>query len=144
MSDQSSSSAELSASEELPLVVPADDSMNDVTEDMDDEEAIQSQLAREDREATSSQAGSSPSDHEPVAQGSRDMVEHAREELAREESVELGEPEIGRFDRLMGLLQNGLDMLRTAEFTKEETYQVEDMFMDMKHELYQAEKRGRR
>lgn len=111
---------------------------------MDDEQAIQSQLAREEREATSSQVEATTSKQEPVAQGSQDIVEQVREELVREESVELGEPEVGSFDRLMVMLQNGLSMLRTAEFTKEETYQVEDMFMDMKHELYQAEKRGRK
>lgn len=153
VSNQSSSPTEQSTSGGLPSAVPElleeprlqpGESINDATEYMDDEEAIQSQLAREEREATSSQVEATPPEHEPVAQGSQDIVEQAREGLVREESVELGEPEIGRFDRLMGLLQDGLDMLRTAEFTKEETYQVEDMFMDMKHELYQAEKRGRK
>lgn len=153
VSKQSSSPTEQSASGELPSAIPElleepwlqpGESMNDGTEYMDDEEAIQSQLAREEREATSSQVEATPPEHQPVAQGSQDIVEQAREGLVREESVELGEPEIGRFERLMGLLQDGLDMLRTAEFTKEETYQVEDMFMDMKHELYQAEKRGRK
>lgn len=120
---------------------------------MDEEEAIQSQLAREEveaREAMATRAEAIAAEQEPAAllQGPQEIVGQKREKVVREESAELGEPEPepepSKFDKLMGLLHSGMNMLRSAEFTREETYKVEDMFMDMKHELYQAEKRGRR
>ncbi|KUI70921.1 Telomere length regulator protein rif1 [Cytospora mali] len=150
-SDQSHSPIELPASQELPLVIPEpvedqrsqpEESMYDDADFMDDEEAIQSQLAREGWEATASQVETTSVEHKAAAP-LQELLEQEHEELIREESAELGEPESSKFDRLMDLLQNGLDMLMSAEFTREETYKVEDMFMDMKHELYQAEKRGR-
>ncbi|KUI54762.1 Telomere length regulator protein rif1 [Cytospora mali] len=152
---QSNSPIELPASQELPLVIPEpleeqqsqpEESMYDDADFMDDEEAIQSQLAREEWEATASQVETTSVVHKAAAplQEFQETVEPEHEELVREESAELGEPESSKFDRLMDLLQNGLDMLMSAEFTREETYKVEDIFMDMKHELYQAEKRGRK
>lgn len=153
MFDQRSSPTELPASRELPLAEPEpleerqtqpDMPTYAVTEYMDEEEAIQSQLAREEGEA-SIETEAMPSEHAPYAplQEYQEIVEPGNTE-EREESAELGESEVSKFDSLLDLLQNGLNILRSAEFTREETYQVEDMFMDMKHELYQAEKRGRR
>lgn len=45
--------------------------------------------------------------------------------------------------KLMGFLRGGLDILRSARLSRQEVYEIEDMFMDMKKELYMAESRGR-
>jgi len=36
-----------------------------------------------------------------------------------------------------------MDMLRQARLSRQEFNQIEDVFMDMKRELYEAERRGR-
>ncbi|CAJ2500477.1 Uu.00g033300.m01.CDS01 [Anthostomella pinea] len=46
-------------------------------------------------------------------------------------------------ETILGSLRNGLEGLRTAELSREQVYKIEDMFMDIKRELYQAEARGR-
>ncbi|SPQ17956.1 164a2e2b-7f9e-44e6-aa53-251a4d9207e4 [Thermothielavioides terrestris] len=46
-------------------------------------------------------------------------------------------------EKIMNLFRSGLDELRTARLSRQEVYQIEDMFMDMKRELYEAERRGR-
>ncbi|KAK4153273.1 Rap1-interacting factor 1 N terminal-domain-containing protein [Chaetomidium leptoderma] len=45
--------------------------------------------------------------------------------------------------KIMGLLRGGLGELRSARLSRDEVYQIEDMLMDMKRELYEAERRGR-
>jgi hypothetical protein len=52
-------------------------------------------------------------------------------------------PEKSSIEKIMDALRGGLDELRTANLSREEVYQVEDLFMDMKRELYGAEARGR-
>ncbi|KAK3341277.1 Rap1-interacting factor 1 N terminal-domain-containing protein [Lasiosphaeria hispida] len=52
-------------------------------------------------------------------------------------------PPTGYMSRIMSLLRNSLSELRSARMSREEVYQVEDVFMDMKRELYEAERRGR-
>ncbi|KAK7748341.1 hypothetical protein SLS62_008709 [Diatrype stigma] len=52
-------------------------------------------------------------------------------------------PEKSSMEKIMGALKLGLDELRTATLSREEVYKIEDMFMDIKRELYQAESRGR-
>ncbi|KAI0007190.1 hypothetical protein F4779DRAFT_593029 [Xylariaceae sp. FL0662B] len=47
-------------------------------------------------------------------------------------------------ERIMGALQDGLEGLRTATLSRDEVNQIEDMFFDIKKELYQAESRSRR
>lgn len=49
----------------------------------------------------------------------------------------------GIFSKIMTTLQGGLNALRTAKLSREEVYKVEDIFMDMKRELFEAERRGR-
>jgi hypothetical protein len=44
---------------------------------------------------------------------------------------------------IMDLLRGGLEQLRSAALSREEVYQMEDVFMDLKRELYEAERRGR-
>ncbi|RYP61254.1 hypothetical protein DL769_007795 [Monosporascus sp. CRB-8-3] len=53
-------------------------------------------------------------------------------------------PERSSLEKIVGALQGGLDELRAATLSREEVYRVEDLFMDIKRELYLAESRGRR
>ena len=53
-------------------------------------------------------------------------------------------PEPSEGQKLMGLLRGGLDGLRLAQLSRDEVYQIEDLFMDMRRELYEAERRGRK
>ncbi|RYO97224.1 hypothetical protein DL765_011272 [Monosporascus sp. GIB2] len=46
-------------------------------------------------------------------------------------------------EKIMVALQGGLDELRAATLSREEVYKIEDIFMDIKRELYLAESRGR-
>ncbi|OTB01226.1 hypothetical protein M426DRAFT_323624 [Hypoxylon sp. CI-4A] len=46
-------------------------------------------------------------------------------------------------ERIMNALKNGLEGLRTATLTRDEVNRIEDMFFDIKRELYQAEGRSR-
>ncbi len=62
------------------------------------------------------------------------------------EVTEVAEPaglEPSEGQKIMGLLRGGLDGLRLAQLSREEVYQIEDLFMDMRRELYEAERRGR-
>jgi hypothetical protein len=65
------------------------------------------------------------------------------EEEQQQQQAEANAPPQGRLQRLMNMLRNGLSELRSSRLSREEVYQVEDMFMDMKRELYEAERRGR-
>lgn len=77
-------------------------------------------------------------------------ADHADQALYEQEAPQQQQPAEtvqgggSKFDRLRGLLQDGLGLLRSADLTREETNELEDMFMDMKQELYQAERRGRK
>ncbi|KAI1077322.1 hypothetical protein F5B20DRAFT_552062 [Whalleya microplaca] len=89
-----------------------------------------------------------------------DMVDQAEEE---EEDEEEGEEETTKIqdersnavekeaaaekpaiDIIMSALQGGLEGLRAATLSREEVNKIEDMFFDIKKELYQAESRSRR
>lgn len=69
---------------------------------------------------------------------------HEQEAPQQQRAAEPAQDDASKFDRLRVLLQDGLGLLRSADLTREETNQLEDMFMDMKQELYQAERRGRK
>ncbi|KAI1636339.1 Rap1-interacting factor 1 N terminal-domain-containing protein [Biscogniauxia mediterranea] len=47
------------------------------------------------------------------------------------------------FERIMGSLGDGLESLRTALLSRDEVGKIEDMFYDIKRELYEAERRSR-
>lgn len=72
----------------------------------------------------------------PVLEGKPQETEQPQQE---EEPQQVLKP----VQKIMGILRNGLDMLRSARLSRQEVYQIEDMFMDMKKELYMAESRGR-
>ncbi|KAI0457415.1 Rap1-interacting factor 1 N terminal-domain-containing protein [Xylaria acuta] len=46
-------------------------------------------------------------------------------------------------ERITASLRDGLEGLRTATLSRQEVYTIEGMFMDIKKELYEAERRGR-
>ncbi|KAI1809579.1 hypothetical protein GGS20DRAFT_274674 [Poronia punctata] len=46
-------------------------------------------------------------------------------------------------ERITASLRDGLEGLRTATLSREDVYKIEDMFMDIKKELYEAERRSR-
>ncbi|KLU88013.1 hypothetical protein MAPG_07002 [Magnaporthiopsis poae ATCC 64411] len=52
-------------------------------------------------------------------------------------------PSKSTFQTIMDMLRGGLGALRTANLPREEVYEIEDVCMDIKRELYAAEKRGR-
>lgn len=121
----------------------------------DDEEAVHSQLAREEEESASRAASparliSEPSvqvlddpkedqDGEataPVAQKNATTVDEAQQVAHEAESV-------NSFEGLINMFRNGLDKMRATDLTREQVYQVEDLMFEMRRELLQAEKRGR-
>lgn len=164
---RTSSPSEPSASHELPsafFAAPVDQpqSMSDkqtseVSDHTDDEELVQSQLAREEKEASVEKGSAARLDNVASAQLEAELVaqleepaEHAEQAPHEEEAPQQQQPAepaqggASKFDRLQVLLQDGLGLLKSADLTREETNQLEDMFMDMKQELYQAERRGRK
>lgn len=156
------------ADELLEELLPEPEVALDITEEhgdeelaghTDDEEAVQSQLAREEEQAeAASRLASrvaSPVQHEPKSpmplpkqqpaavaerQVSQDVVITNQEG----QQVEL-EPELeaSKFDSLMSMFRSGLDTLRSVNLTREQYYQAEDMLFEMKRGLLEAERRGR-
>ncbi|KAK0748009.1 Rap1-interacting factor 1 N terminal-domain-containing protein [Apiosordaria backusii] len=63
-----------------------------------------------------------------------------RERPSQSGPVEENEDQI---QQIMKMFRGGLDTLRSAKLSRQEVYQIEDMFMDMRRELYEAERRGR-
>ncbi|KAI0877653.1 Rap1-interacting factor 1 N terminal-domain-containing protein [Hypoxylon argillaceum] len=54
-------------------------------------------------------------------------------------------PRVGQsaVERIAASLRDSLEGLRTATLSREDVYKIEDMFMDIKKELYEAERRSR-
>lgn len=127
--------------------------MEDIDNYTDDEEAVHSQLAREEEESASRAA--SPARHvtEPaatmkaIAQDDEDGEAAAPvpEQIVAEDVQQLAhEPRpANTFDGLMDMFRNGLYKLRTTNLSREQVYEVEDLMFDMRRELLQAERRGR-
>ncbi|KAI1342916.1 Rap1-interacting factor 1 N terminal-domain-containing protein [Xylariaceae sp. FL0016] len=133
--------------------------------DEDDEmegcnEAVHLQLITEasqhsEAERASQQVWDRPGSPESVAENEEvmdvsvsepDMVERASVENPTESGLaeETPAPEKSTMEVIMGSLRAGLEGLRAATLSREEVYKVEDMFMDIKKELYAAESRSRK
>ncbi|KAI0853499.1 Rap1-interacting factor 1 N terminal-domain-containing protein [Daldinia vernicosa] len=83
-------------------------------------------------------------DTEMVDQEEGDAEEAAAEVQAEQPRlVEETAVEKSAADKIMDALREGLEGLRTATLTRDEVNKIEDMFFDIKKELYQAESRGR-
>ncbi|KAI2604608.1 hypothetical protein GGR54DRAFT_621760 [Hypoxylon sp. NC1633] len=77
-----------------------------------------------------------------VEEKAEETAEIVTEEVHRVEEA-AAEVEMSAVERIMGALKNGLDGLRTATLSRDEVNRIEDMFFDIKKELYQAESRNR-
>ncbi|KAF4121733.1 Rap1-interacting factor 1 N terminal [Geosmithia morbida] len=131
-------------------------------EDRDTDEEVFSQLMTESNAASQSQS-QLPSDDANDVEVDMDMGEE-NDEISRpnlggtnqgdggvdktpavvkvEEEGESG-PGSGDASHIIGRLQGELERLRAASLSRDEVYKIEDMLMDMKRELFEAERRGR-
>lgn len=53
------------------------------------------------------------------------------------------EPNQTQVQKIIALFRGGLEALRSVRLSRQEVYEIEDVFMDMRRELYEAERRGR-
>ncbi|KAL8284768.1 hypothetical protein RB597_002029 [Gaeumannomyces tritici] len=69
----------------------------------------------------------------------------AATETAAQQATAMPQPAAPKstFQTIMDMLRGGLGALRTANLPRDEVYEIEDVCMDIKRELYAAEKRGR-
>lgn len=142
---------------EVPQVAPVAgfEAIKERVEEMadftDDEEAVHSQLVREEREASAereprlasravSPVGRTPKPV-PSLQHHAEHAETIGGDLGAEQ--EHAQPEPSNFDSLMVMFRSGLDTLRSVDLTREQYYQAEDFVFEMKRELLDAERRGR-
>lgn len=131
---------------------------DDVTGDTDDEEAVHSQLAREeeqasaDRESRLASRPASPAQHglapnmslleqQPVENTDEERPQHAMMAGQEPQRVEPG-PKPSEFEGLMALFRSGLETLRSLNLTREQYYEAEDMLFEVKREMLEAERRG--
>ncbi|KAH7153146.1 Rap1-interacting factor 1 N terminal-domain-containing protein [Dactylonectria macrodidyma] len=123
----------------------------------DTDEELMSQLVTESNAASQSQQhedGPEPSlsiskDPMELDEAEDDEVEEV-EKLEAELPENSGAPSTGearkesnRTSTIINLLRGGLNELREAALSRDDVYQLEDMLMDMKRELFEAERRGR-
>ncbi|KAL2165378.1 hypothetical protein VTH06DRAFT_676 [Thermothelomyces fergusii] len=82
---------------------------------------------------------------QPINTNQEQEVKAARDKDERASKAAEGDAAPGpiQAQKLMELFQRGLDELRSARLSREQVYRIEDLFMDMKRELYEAERRGR-
>ena len=114
-------------------------------EERDTDEELISQLMTESQGA--SQTRAAPADDHVEAQSTIEdsMDIGSTNEKAGGETKTLQQKE-GAFnsaDSILERLRGGLDGLRNASLSRADVYQIEDMLMDMKRELFEAERRGR-
>ncbi|KAM0430551.1 hypothetical protein ACHAPT_005901 [Fusarium lateritium] len=117
----------------------------------DTDEELLSQLVTESFAASQSQQDAEPEvpgavveDSMEVASAEDESPQEVADEATKAESEEATEAsETGKTNTIMDILRGGLDELRGAALSRDEVYQLEDMLMDMKRELFQAERRGR-
>ncbi|OAA56082.1 telomere length regulator protein (Rif1) [Cordyceps fumosorosea ARSEF 2679] len=104
-------------------------------EGADTDEEVMSQLVTEARAATASEA-----------KAEADEVEAALpQEVPSGNPGEVDEPAPAEAPKpsFMDTLRQGLDQLRSTTLSRDEVYKMEEMLMDMKREIYEAEFRGR-
>jgi hypothetical protein len=115
----------------------------------DTDEELMSQLVTESQAASQSQSqqdlpdaieGSmvdADADAEPSSAKRR---RSERKQRRDEEQEKVNE----KANEIMETLRSGLGVMRDAKLSRENVYEIEDILMDMKRELFQAERRGRR
>jgi hypothetical protein len=152
LSDSGSASQE-GASQDSALAPCEAGDMMDVEEDDQD---VQSQIALEFSHSQRHDADSTPASSDassellsplvdippPITnEEEEDKITDTAESVTKAEEEEAPEP--SRVQKIMELFRGGLGELRSAQLSREEVYRIEDIFMDMKRELYEAERRGR-
>jgi len=137
--------------EALPRTGEAEDSME---MDGSDNQEIHSQLALESeaqRLVAEEAAGPGPdaTDDGPIM--GDEAVDMNKEWQAQESDgtalrtgVAAEQVRRTRMEEVLAMLRGSLEALRSAALSRDEVYQVEDMCMDIKRELYEAERRGRK
>ncbi|KAG5981915.1 hypothetical protein E4U55_002534 [Claviceps digitariae] len=121
----------------------------------DTDEEVQSQLVTESHAASQqsqSQQSSVEVTHESFvtehvdAASDLDIGSRRNESLAEGNESQQRRPGMGSAEKttsIIDTLRNGLEQLRSVSLTRDRVYEVEDILMDMKRELFEAEKRGR-
>ncbi|KAF7543826.1 hypothetical protein G7Z17_g10426 [Cylindrodendrum hubeiense] len=139
-----------SSMEEPKQAAPKGVASADRVDGGDTDEELMSQLVTESNAASQSQ---SQHDVEPesgisISSDSMELDPVVDEEPQAEESA--GAPHTGETEKeanktnaIVSILRGGLNELRGAALSRDEVYQLEDMLMDMKRELFEAERRGR-
>ncbi|KAK3987052.1 putative telomere length regulator protein rif1 [Cladorrhinum sp. PSN332] len=141
---------EIPAEDEVPL---AHDAMN-VEADIDDDIEVQSQIAlesfsasqRQEEEEEEEEEAEEEAEAERITDEAMQLDDEQHAAASNEENPEENEAEAEpapAVQLIMSMFRGGLDGLRSARLSRHEVYQIEDMFMDMKRELYEAERRGR-
>ncbi|RGP72087.1 telomere length regulator rif1 [Fusarium sporotrichioides] len=136
--------------------------LTDVRDDGDTDEELMSQLVTESMAASQSQeldvripdavvedsmevvsADEAAPIEEPAAEDRELSVEEVQD--AAVEQGETGEEVSAevKSDLIIETLRGGLKQLQGAALSRDEVYRLEDMLMDMKRELFEAERRGR-
>ncbi|KAH7321406.1 Rap1-interacting factor 1 N terminal-domain-containing protein [Stachybotrys elegans] len=127
-----------------------------IKDDGDTDEEVMSQLVSESQAATHSQSEMELDEKPPSTVDdsmasaprsnakSRRKAKRARREAAAKKSRQSSEERQNeKASNILGALQGGLAELRVAALSREDVYKIEDMLMDMKRELFEAERRGR-
>lgn len=137
-----------------PEAEVTDGHMGDMGDDTDEEEAAQSQLAREEKEASSEKVSRAPSlvQHEatelptPALEQPGETITEAEGEASLSDEGQLAEPKpaVDKFSSLLASLRNSLTTLRSVDLSREQYYQAEDVLFELKRELLEAESRGTR
>lgn len=133
--------------------VPSLDKLAEAREGGDTDEELMSQLVTESFAASQSQS------QQEVAMGGNGDVEDSVDLVQPGDEAEISKEGKGgnrkskrksseaskasKANSIMQILRGGLDELREAALSREEVYQLEDVLMDMKRELFAAERRGR-
>ncbi|KAF4458977.1 Telomere length regulator rif1 [Fusarium albosuccineum] len=143
---------ESSTKEPEPAPAPEAKSSNrvEVRDGGDTDEELLSQLVTESNAASQTQSQQEAVLEVPsaVIEDSMELVsaedetfQETRNEEAKSNDNET--PDVGKTNTIMDILRGGLNELRDAALSREDVYQLEDMLMDMKRELFEAERRGR-
>ncbi len=112
------------------------------------EREVQSQLTLEQQaQDQREKRGFKEAKAETTADDDSEVDENVTQDGAPRKASEAGaEPETratpNAAAQIMEALARGLNMLRTAALHRDEVYKVEDICMDIRRELYEAERRG--
>ncbi|KAJ3579496.1 hypothetical protein NPX13_g1063 [Xylaria arbuscula] len=81
-------------------------------------------------------------DIEAVRQHDEEIENSILESTSREKEIETNaQVELSDVQKIVASLRHGLEGLRSANLSRRDVYKIEDIFMDIKKELYESEKR---